>query len=229
MENSIVGVPLLCDVCSVTSHGRRHTSTRHRRHQQREEKTLRLLDNLTVDRPVTTYRAIELNIDQRRKITEVVEIFARARNKLKSYREIIHRLCQQKGLELPELFNSGNLEGNRLTVPSLDFRDCRLRKLLLGLNALEYLPTLAPLTQLVELSVYSLRICALAPRGDPLRVFEAAAVRAFVLRPTRTPSTSTSRDNPATGYPRKPNIPLLPPSNWKQLSCAGYGVDWPTD
>ena len=113
-------------------------------------------------------------------------------------------------LQLMPLLEVLNLEGNRLTVPSLDFRDCRLRKLLLGLNSLEYLPTLAPLTQLVELSVYSLRISALASRGDPLRVFEAASVRAFVLRPTT--STSASRDNPLTGSPRKPHIQLFPPS-----------------
>ena len=44
-----------------------------------------------------------------------------------------------------------NLENNRLTVPSLDFRySTSLRALLLGLNPLEYIPTLGPLTALVQ-------------------------------------------------------------------------------
>jgi hypothetical protein len=58
-----------------------------------------------------------------------------------------------------------NLESNRLTVPSLDFRYCTsLRALLLGLNPLEYLPTLGPLTSLVLLSICALKVTKCGPR-----------------------------------------------------------------
>jgi len=72
-----------------------------------------------------------------------------------------------------------NLESNRLTVPSLDFRHCTsLRALLLGLNPLEYLPTLGPLTSLVLLSICALKVTKCGPRPAPEEALTAMPITA---------------------------------------------------
>ena len=76
-----------------------------------------------------------------------------------------------------------NLESNRLTVPALDFRNCSLRTLQFGLNPLDYLPTLAPLTRLVELGICTMRISKNGPRRDPRRCFETMPVTAEMIKP----------------------------------------------
>lgn len=69
-----------------------------------------------------------------------------------------------------------------LLLRPTDFRDCSLRTLQFGLNPLEYLPTLAPLSRLVELSVCSIRITKKAARKDPRVCFETMPVNAEILR-----------------------------------------------
>lgn len=82
-----------------------------------------------------------------------------------------------------------NLESNKLVVPALDFRDAVLRSLLLGLNNIEYLPTLAPLTSLVQLSLCNLRISKRGPRPDPAVHFDTVPVTAEVVAKPGTPWT----------------------------------------
>eukprot|EP00286_Rhodomonas_abbreviata_P006014 CAMPEP_0181329176 /NCGR_PEP_ID=MMETSP1101-20121128/23161_1 /TAXON_ID=46948 /ORGANISM="Rhodomonas abbreviata, Strain Caron Lab Isolate" /LENGTH=505 /DNA_ID=CAMNT_0023438217 /DNA_START=98 /DNA_END=1612 /DNA_ORIENTATION=+ len=74
-----------------------------------------------------------------------------------------------------------NLESNKLVVPALDFRDAVLRSLLLGLNSIEYLPTLAPLSSLVQLSICTLRITKRGARLAPMRHFCTVPVTAEVV------------------------------------------------
>ena len=80
-----------------------------------------------------------------------------------------------------------NLERNgrngKLAVRGLDLRSCRLQTLLLGLNTLDYVPNLTPVSSLSDLSLFSLRIHAPAPRRDPRCHFEALQVHAEILRP----------------------------------------------
>lgn len=85
-------------------------------------------------------------------------------------------------LQLCPVLEVLNLESNRLTVPALDFRTCSLRTLQFGLNPLEYLPTLAPLTRLIELGVCSLRITKRGPRPNPRDCFETMPVSAEVIK-----------------------------------------------
>ena len=72
-----------------------------------------------------------------------------------------------------------NLESNRLTVPSLDFRvSTSLRALLLGMNPIEILPTLGPLTSLVQFSVCSLRVSKCGPRAWAEETFASVPISA---------------------------------------------------
>jgi hypothetical protein len=70
--------------------------------------------------------------------------------------------------QLCPALRSLNLERNaRLTVRGLDFRTCELRSLLLGLSRLDYIPNLATIASLTDLSLFSLHIQALGPRRVP--------------------------------------------------------------
>ena len=75
-----------------------------------------------------------------------------------------------------------NLERNKLTIPSLDVRGCTsLRALLLGINPLEYLPTLAPLVNLIQLSICNLRVTKRGARAAPHEAFSAMPISAEFL------------------------------------------------
>ena len=52
-----------------------------------------------------------------------------------------------------------------------------------SLNPLEYLPTLAPLTRLVELSVFNIHVVQCSQRPDAMTVFDAMPITACILRP----------------------------------------------
>ena len=70
--------------------------------------------------------------------------------------------------QLCPALRSLNLERNaRLTVFGLDFRACELRSLLLGLSRLDYIPNIATIALLTDLSLFSLHIQALGPRRVP--------------------------------------------------------------
>ena len=90
--------------------------------------------------------------------------------------------------QLCPALRSLNLERNaRLTVRGLDLRACGLRTLLLGLSGLDYVPNLATVSSLTDLSLFSLHIQALGPRRDPLEHFEALPVHAEILRSSAAP------------------------------------------
>jgi hypothetical protein len=124
--------------------------------------------------------------------------------------------------QLCPALRSLNLERNaRLTVRGLDFRACELRSLLLGLSRLDYIPNLATIASLTDLSLFSLHIQALGPRRDPLEHFEALPVHAEVLRSNAPPLSLFPASKEGCAEVKAALVPLLRSSgSWHALLGA---------
>jgi hypothetical protein len=124
--------------------------------------------------------------------------------------------------QLCPALRSLNLERNaRLTVRGLDFRTCELRSLLLGLSRLDYIPNLATIASLTDLSLFSLHIQALGPRRDPLEHFEALPVHAEVLRSNAPPLSLFPASKEGCAEVKAALVPLLRSSgSWHALIGA---------